>query len=150
MIDYQMPTLRLLESWVRKNGYDPVVHEGCNSLHVWDMRQLEGVADSRFVVYNDGLLFLTDFDLYEGAVLPLAQDILRLRDSYPSLKMFISNAQPGDNCILVTSALMPTSSGVNAARFQHFFHKTCRAMEHLRVECQHRMYLRPSASRLLQ
>lgn len=112
----------------------------CEGLHLSDLRQLEGVVDSRLLVEPFGLLLTTGVEVRPMALMALAADLGRLSMDYPILKLFldiVDDATPQ----LVISAIYPGAAGITQGQFADFLAAGLQATRELATECLRLDYL---------
>ncbi len=148
MHDLLVPDIALLEKWLDKAGYETSICEECNGLHVNAMQAEEGVVDSRLFVEPWGVVFTTELDVRNAAILPLTADLLRLNMSFPTIKLFV-NTPDDTGAMLVASSFILTTQGVTIEQFDEFFGVTLETVRQLLQECQQMQYLFQGDERMM-
>ena len=140
MHDLLVPDIALLEKWLGESGYETYICDQCSGLHISALQAADGVLDSRLFVEPWGILFTTELDIRNSAVLPVSADLSRLSMSYPTLKLFI-NTPDEASPMLVSSAAILATQGLTVAQFHEFFGVTLETVRQLLQECQQSHYL---------
>ena len=140
MHDLLVPDIALLETWLGESGYETYICDQCAGLHISALQSQDSVLDSRLFVEPWGVIFTTELDIRNAAVLPMVADMMRLNMSFPTLKLFIST--PDDTTpTLVVSASILSTQGMTVAQFNEFFGVTLETVRQLLDECQQMEYL---------
>lgn len=130
----QKPDRALLERWLEEARVHCYVCEHCESLHITDLRSLEGVIDSRLLLEAFGLVLTTELEIRPMALLAVSADIGRLSMEYPTLKIFldiVDDATPQ----LVVAGVFPCAAGLVPEQFASFTSLTMQASRQLAQEC---------------
>ena len=72
-----------------------------------------------------GIMFTTELDIRNAAVLPVSADLMRMNISYPTLKLFL-NTPDEVGPMLVASSHHSLHAGYDSAQFNEFFAVTWR------------------------
>lgn len=134
------PDRATLEHWLQKARVTVELCGHCEGLHLSDLRQLEGVVDSRLLVEPFGVLLTTGLEVRPMALMAIAADLGRLSMDYPLLKLFldiVDDATPQ----LVVSAIYPGAAGMTQAQFADFLAAGLQATRELATECLRLDYL---------
>ena len=140
MHDLLVPDIALLEKWLSDSDYESTICDQCSGLHISALQSLDGILDSRLFVEPWGLLFTTELDIRNSAILTVSADLTRLNMTYPTLKIFINIPDDASPMLVVSSSLLSTQ-GMTVAQFNEFFGVTQETTQQLLQECQQMQYM---------
>lgn len=134
------PDRATLEHWLQHARVTAELCGHCEGLHLTDLRELEGVVDSRLLVEPFGILITTGLEVRPMALMAIAADLGRLSMDYPILKLFldiVDDATPQ----LVASAIYPGAADMSQAQFVDFLAAGLQATREIATECLRLDYL---------
>ncbi|WP_281645596.1 YbjN domain-containing protein [Parendozoicomonas sp. Alg238-R29] len=140
MHDLLIPDVALLETWLTETGYESYICDQCSGLHVSALQSMDGILDSRLFIEPWGIMFTTELDIRNAAVLAVSADLMRLNMSYPALKLFL-NTPDDASPMLVASASILTTQGMTVPQFNEYFAVTLETVRQLLQDCQQSQYL---------
>ncbi|MCL6271688.1 YbjN domain-containing protein [Sansalvadorimonas sp. 2012CJ34-2] len=140
MQDLLVPDTALLEKWLSDAGYQSYICDQCSGLHISALQTMDGIVDSRLFVEPWGMLFTTEMEVRNAAVMAVVADLTRLNMSFPTLKLFQDLPDESSPMLIASSSIL-TTQGLTVPQFQEFFGVAVETKRQLLQECQQLQYL---------
>ncbi|OZG73529.1 YbjN domain-containing protein [Hahella sp. CCB-MM4] len=119
-----MPTIKFIDhdsllNWLEDLGVQHYLCGQCQGVHITEVQSQVGVLESRLFLEQDCLIFTTEVDIRNSAVLAVNAELPRFNGTYANLKFFLDVSDDGPARLIICDTQW-VSAGITRDQFGVF------------------------------